>query len=51
LNNKADENYSKYFTIAGNCSYDSDGFEDDEVIRIISARKATKQEKNYFEGE
>ena len=25
--------------------------EDDEVIRIISARKATKQEKNYFEGE
>lgn len=25
--------------------------ENDEVIRIISARKATKQEKNYFEGE
>lgn len=25
--------------------------EDDEVIRIISARKATKQEKNFFEGE
>jgi uncharacterized DUF497 family protein len=24
--------------------------EDDEVIRIISARKATKQEKIYFEG-
>lgn len=25
--------------------------EDDEIIRIISARKATKQEKNFFEGE
>jgi uncharacterized DUF497 family protein len=25
--------------------------EGDEVIRIISARKATKQEKNFFEGE
>ncbi len=24
--------------------------EDDEVIRIISARKATKQEKIFFEG-
>lgn len=25
--------------------------EDDEVIRIISARKATKPEKKFFEGE
>lgn len=24
--------------------------EDNEVIRLISARKATKQEKNFFEG-
>ena len=36
--NKANENYSKYFTIAGNCSYDSDGFEDDEVVRVESVR-------------
>ncbi len=35
----------------GYSSHDRIYREDDEVIRIISARKATKQEKNFFEGE